>query len=561
MGREISSVGVVGLGTMGAGIAEVFARCGINVYAIEVDAASLDTGRSRLTGSIEHAAASGGITPAERDALLSRITFAVGLDRLHDAELVVEAVPERLDLKQRIFRGLNTVCRPQTILATNTSSLPVTDIAAASGRPDRVLGMHFFNPAPVMRLVEVVRTVVTSDAVVADVQALVARLGKVSVTIGDRAGFVANGLLFGYLNQAVALLDAGYASREDIDVAMRLGRGLPMGPFAQLDMIGLDTTYDVLDTMYRLGGRHRRHAPVPLLRQMVVAGLLGRKSGRGFYTYKEPGSAEVVDDELTPTRETASGQPNTTGVVGGIGSVGVVGSGGLASGLAETLTHHGFQVIQVDREASPGGLGDLAGVDLIVEAVADEMPVKKELFAALGRVCKAGAILATTASCLPVIECAMATGHPDHVLGLHFFGPGGGGDLVEVVRTVRTAEQAVVGARAVAEKLGKTPVVCGDRIGSVVDALLFPYLNEAVRMLEARYASAEEIDNAMKLGWGYPRGPLEALDELGLDTALAIQQALYRESRDSGHAPAPLLEQLVTVGYLGRVTGRGFHAY
>ena len=182
-----------------------------------------------------------------------------------------------------------------------------------------------------------------------------------------------------------------------------------------------------------------------------------------------------------------------------------------------------------------------SGVDLVIETVADEMLVKKELFAALGRVCKAGAILATTASCLPVIECAMAARNPDHVLGMHFFGPGGSVELVEVVRTIRTAEQAVAGARTVVEKLGKTPVVCGDRAGSVVDVLLFPYLNDAVRMVEAKYASAGDIDNAMKLGCGYPKGPFEMLDELGLDVALGVQRALYRESREPGHAPGKAL--------------------
>ena len=218
-------------------------------------------------------------------------------------------------------------------------------------------------------------------------------------------------------------------------------------------------------------------------------------------------------------------------------------------------------MIKVDRDGGPGGLDDLAGVDLVIETVADEMLVKKELFAALGRVCKAGAILATTASCLPVIECAMAARNPDHVLGMHFFGPRGSVELVEVVRTIRTVEQAVAGARTVVEKLGKTPVVCGDRAGSVVDVLLFPYLNDAVRMVEAKYASAEDIDNAMKLGCGYPKGPFEMLDELGLDVALGVQRALYRESREPGHAPAPLLDKLVTAGYLGRATGRGYHVY
>src|SRR5205823_14112617 len=186
--------------------------------------------------------------------------------------------------------------------------------SVATHRPNQVVGMHFFNPAPIMKLVEIVRTVVTDEDVVADVEALCTRLGKVDVTINDRAGFIANALLVGYLNHAVALYESKYASREDIDAAMRLGCGLPMGPLALMDLIGLDTAYEILDTMYRRGGRDRRHAPVPLIKQMVTAGLLGRKSGRGLYTYEGPGSPKIIDAAPDGTPQAAG--PRTVGVVG-----------------------------------------------------------------------------------------------------------------------------------------------------------------------------------------------------------------------------------------------------
>jgi 3-hydroxybutyryl-CoA dehydrogenase len=590
--REIGKVAVVGLGTMGTGIVEVFARNGLDVRAVEIDEAALERGRTKLTGSTERAVARGKLAPGERDALLSRITFAVGLDALRDVDLVIEAVPEHLDLKQQIFGQLDAVCPPHTILATNTSSLSVTEISVATRRPDQVVGMHFFNPAPVMKLVEIVKTVVTADSVVADIEALCARLGKVGVTISDRAGFIANGLLFGYLNHAASLVEAKYVGREDLDAAMRLGCGLPMGPLALMDLIGLDTTYEILDTMYRRGGRDRRHAPVPLLKQMVTAGLLGRKSGRGFYTYEKPGSPAVVDDGLTPAPTMESAAPATA-----VSTVGVVGSGTMATGIIEVLARAGLEVISVtrgvekstavcekvktslnkavvrgrlneeERDATLGrvtwsvNLDDLAGVDLVVEAVVEELSVKKALFATLDEICKPGAILATTTSSLPVIECAMATGRPANVLGLHFFNPAPIMGLVEVVRTIRTAEEAVATARTLVAQVGKYPVVCADRAGFVVNALLFPYLNDAVRMLEASYASADDIDNAMKLGCGYPMGPFELLDVVGLDVSLAIQRELYLELREPGFAPAPLLEHLVTAGYLGRKVGRGFRSY
>jgi 3-hydroxybutyryl-CoA dehydrogenase len=579
---------VIGLGTMGAGIVEVFARHGIDVIASEVNEAALEAGRAKLTGSTDRAVARGKLAEADRDALHARVSWAVGLAELADVDLVIEAVPEHLDLKQQIFAELDRVCRPDTILATNTSSLSVTEISVATHRPNQVIGMHFFNPAPVMKLVEVVKTVVTAPDVVADIEALCVRLGKSDVTINDRAGFIANALLFGYLNHAAALFEARYVDREDIDAAMRLGCGLPMGPLALMDLIGLDTTYEILDTMYRRGGRDRRHAPVPLLKQMVTAGLLGRKTGRGFYTYAAPGSPQVVADDLTPTDAAPPEDARP------VSTVGVVGSGTMAVGIIEVFARAGFDVVSVtrgaeksatlhqslaaslnkgvlrgkltdaDRDAALGRitwstvLDHLSDADLVVEAVVEELSVKTALFAALDEICKPGVVLATTTSSLPVVECAVATGRPADVVGLHFFNPAPVMALVEVVRTIRTSPQALATAQAVVQRLGKHGVVCRDRAGFVVNALLFPYLNDAVRMLEASYASADDIDAAMKLGCGYPMGPFELLDVVGLDVSLAIQRELYNQLREPGFAPTPLLEQLVTAGYVGRKAGRGF---
>nr|WP_228531964.1 3-hydroxybutyryl-CoA dehydrogenase [Micromonospora sp. ANENR4] len=588
--REFTRVGVVGLGTMGAGIVEVFARNGVDVTAVEISDAALERGRTTLTGSTDRAVAKGKLAEAERDALLARVDFRVGLDALHDVDLVIEAVPEHLDLKQRIFAELDRVCKPEAILATNTSSLSVTEISVATTRPNQVIGIHFFNPAPVMKLVEVVRTVVTSADVVADVEALCERLGKVDVTISDRAGFIANALLFGYLNHAVGMFEARYATREDIDAAMKLGCGLPMGPLALMDLIGLDTAYEILDTMYRRGGRDRRHAPAPLLKQMVTAGLLGRKSGRGFYTYERPGSPKVVPDEYTPLAADAALADGARAIA----KVGVVGSGTMATGIIEVFAKAGYEVISVTRGAEKSAkvceavktslnkgvvrgklsetdrddalgritwsatLEHLADVDLVVEAVIEELSVKKALFASLDEICKPGVVLATTTSSLPVIDVAMATQRPADVVGLHFFNPAPIMPLVEIVQTIRTSAETSATARAVCAKLGKTGVVCGDRSGFIVNALLFPYLNDAVKMLEASYSTADDIDYAMKLGCGYPMGPFELLDVVGLDVSLAIQRELYLELREPGFAPAPLLEHLVTAGYLGRKSGRGF---
>ena len=289
MSRDFTSIGVIGLGTMGAGIAEVFARNGYQVVGVEVSDESLERGRQHIEHSTERAVRREKLTEDEAGELVGRISFTTNLSDVKDCDLVVEAVVEQLALKQGIFRELDGLIGPEAILATNTSSLSVTEISTATTRPGRVIGVHFFNPAPVQNLVEIVRTVVTEPDVLDDVAALAKSLGKTPVICGDKAGFIANALLFGYLNHAASMFEARYASREDLDAAMRFGCGYPMGPLALLDLIGLDTAYEILDTMYKQG-RDRLHAPAPILKQMVTAGMLGRKSGRGFYTYERPDS-------------------------------------------------------------------------------------------------------------------------------------------------------------------------------------------------------------------------------------------------------------------------------
>ncbi len=587
MPRDVTSIGVVGLGTMGAGIAEVFARNGFRVVGVERGPEQLERGREHIEHSTARALARGKLSKEEQEAVFANISLTTTLADVKDCDLVVEAIVEQLALKRAVFADLDAVLRPEAILATNTSSLSVTEISAATGHPDRVIGMHFFNPAPVQSFVEVIRTVVTAPDVIADTLALAHRLGKNPVVVGDRAGFIANALLFGYLNHAAAMYEMRYASREDIDTAMRLGCGYPMGPLALLDLIGLDTAYEILETMYRQR-RDRLHAPVPILKQMVTAGLLGRKTGRGFYTYEGPDSPLVVDDAE------ATGAQAAPRLQRQVETVGVVGSGTMATGIVEVFARGGFDVVYVargdakvaqvgekltrslDKAVQRGKLDqagrdaalarvrgstrleDLAAADLVVEAIAEELSVKKALFENLDEICPAGTVLATTTSSLPVIELAAVTSRPADVVGMHFFNPAPVMRLVEVVTTVATSEEVVESARAICLAVDKQPVRCGDRAGLIVNALLFPYLNDAVKMLEAHYADADDIDTAMREGCRLPMGPFELLDVVGNDVALAIQRTLFAEYREPGFAPAPLLEHLVTAGYLGRKTGRGF---
>ncbi|WP_372410599.1 3-hydroxyacyl-CoA dehydrogenase family protein [Streptomyces luteireticuli] len=586
----LSTVAVVGLGTMGTGIAEVLVRAGREVTGIDVSQAAIRRATGALASATARRAARGRITEDERRAALARFRTSTDLADAAGADLVIEVVPEDYALKQQVLTALDAVVRPDTVLATGTNALSVTRLAADSAHPERVLGLHFFNPAPAMKLVEVVSSVLTAPAAVAAVTELALELGKEPVAVGDRPGFVADGLLFGYLNQAAAMYESRYASREDIDAAMKLGCGLPMGPLALLDLIGVDTARTVLEAMYA-ASHDRLHAPAPILGQLAAAGLTGRKAGRGFYTYEAPDSATVVPDAETPGTASAGTAPLP------VRSVGVAGSGTMASGIAEVFAKAGFSVVlaarspekaeaakarvaaSLTRSVAKGRLTDaerdealaaitpsgtldaLADIDLAVEAIAEDLDAKRDLFAALDKICKPGAVLATTTSSLPVIACARATARPRDVVGLHFFNPAPAMKLVEVVRTVLTSDEAHATARSVCTAIRKHPVDCGDRAGFIVNALLFPYLNNAVKMVQEHYATPDDIDAAMKLGGGYPMGPFELLDVVGLDVSLAIERVLHQEFRDPGLAPAPLLEHLVAAGCLGRKTGRGFREY
>jgi 3-hydroxybutyryl-CoA dehydrogenase len=590
MPREFKTIGVVGLGTMGAGIAEVFARHGFDVVGVEQSAELVERGRGHIQHSTDRALRRAKLTETEQQHIFERLTLTTAMSDLKNCDLVVEAVVERLELKRSIFVELDGIVRPDAVLATNTSSLSVTEISAATQHPGRVIGLHFFNPAPIQKFVEVIRTVVTEPDVMNDVQYLARKLDKNPVAAADRAGFIANALLFGYLNHAASMFESHFASREDLDAAMRLGCGYPMGPLALLDLIGLDTAYEILDTMYRQG-RNRLHAPTPILKQLVTAGLLGRKSGRGFYTYEAPDSPVIVDDASTPSSDAAPAFRRE------ITTVAVIGSGTMATGIVEAFARAGYDVTFVGRSADrtlaveagvrrsmekavqrgkldeserdralthlrgSTTLEDLATVDIVVEAIVEDLAIKKALFENLDEICRDGAILATTTSSLPVIELAAVTKRARDVVGMHFFNPAQVMKLVEVVSTVATDEAVAESTRALAIAIGKHPVSCADRAGFIVNALLFPYLNDAVRMLEAHYADADEVDTAMKEGCALPMGPFELLDVVGNDVALAIERTLFLEFREPGYAPAPLLEHLVTAGYLGRKTGRGFRDY
>ncbi len=404
---EIREVAVVGLGTMGAGIAEVFARAGLQVVAIEVDGTALKRGMDILDASLTRAVSRGRLTPDEKAAISGRIRPAEGFGEAAAADLAIEVVPERLEIKRQIFAELDRVCSPGAILATNTSSLSVTTIAARSLHPGRVAGMHFFNPAPVMRLVEVVSTVLSDDRVPAAVAGLARRLGKTPVQVTDRAGFVANALLLPYLNHAVSLLETGYATAADIDLAATTGIGLPMGPLALLDLIGLDTSLSILEVLSGEFGL-QRYTPSPLLRRLTDAGRTGRKSGRGIFRY--PADADA-DSGNTAGNEVVSSPDTVT----------LIGSGDAAEAdLATALASAGINVTR--NAAHPSDLV-LVGADI-------------------GR---------------PVLPAALAAGRPRQTVGVHLPGALAPGSLAEIVPTSVSSPASVAAGMALAGRSGSPP--------------------------------------------------------------------------------------------------------
>ena len=281
---EIQRVGILGSGIMGSGLAEVAARAGFDVVVRSRSLTAANAMVATIDKGFVKAIERGKATEEDRAATLGRITATDHLGALADCDLVIESVVEDLAVKKALFTELEQIVKPSGILATNTSTLPVVEMAMVTQRPDRVVGIHFFNPAPMMKLVEVVRPITASDDTIATALAFAAKCGKDGVEVMDRAGFIVNALLFPYLNNAVRMWEHGTASMESIDTAMKGGCNFPMGPFALLDLVGLDTSLAILDALYN-EFRDPNYAAVPTLRRMVAAGHLGRKTKRGFYTY------------------------------------------------------------------------------------------------------------------------------------------------------------------------------------------------------------------------------------------------------------------------------------
>ena len=494
----IREVAVIGLGLMGSGIAELVARSGRRVVAIEINQDFLDQGMARLNASLDRAVSRGKLTDTARAEILARIRPTADIAAgVANADLVIEAIPERMELKRTLFAELDAACRADAILTSNTSSLSVTGIAGGTLYPARVAGLHFFNPAPVMKLVEVISTVLTSPETAEALALLVRDLGKTPVQVSDRAGFIVNALLVPYLNHAVRLLETAQATREDIDKAATVGLGLPMGPLTLLDLIGLDTSLSVLEVLQaEFGGT--RYASAPLLRKLCDARLFGRKSGRGFYDYRHstPAAAAEDHDPASVPAEVAL----------------IRDSDGLLDELASKITAAGISVT-----SQPS-----AGTGLVIVAADPKHRV---------------------------LDAALAAGHPADVVGIHLIDTGNGKPgLAELVLPDVTAANTAAKAAALATAVGLNAITSRDRPGFLTEALSYAQYNDAVRMFQDGYASPSDIDTAMMLGCGYPRGPLQMLDDAGPANVVDVLEAMHEATGDPAFTPVPLLAEYATAG-------------
>jgi len=448
-----------------------------------------------MDASLSKAVSRRQLSASEQAEIRGRIRPAAAFSDAVTVDLAVEVVPERMEIKRQIFAELDRVTSPGAILATNTSSLSVTAIAAATKQPGRVVGMHFFNPAPVMRLVEVISTIVTDDGVADTVADLARRIGKTPVQVDDRAGFVANALLLPYLNQAIELLEIGYASREDIDMAATAGIGMPMGPLALLDLIGLDTALSIMEVLHTEFG-FTRYTPAALLRRLVAAGRTGRKAGRGLYDYTG-GNRDLGGAGLSGSA------PDT---------VTLIGSGDETEAeLATALASAGVNVTR--NAAHPTEL-------VLIAATAER----------------------------PVLPAALAAGRPEQSVGMHMPRGLAVGRLAEVIHTSLSSDKAVAATVALADKLGLAVVRAPDRPGFLVGALLYPHLADAVRMVQDGYATAAEVDTAMMLGCAYPEGPFQLLDAADPSIVLAGLRAMQEAYGFPSLAPPVLLAEHAAAG-------------
>ncbi|HEX4483585.1 MAG TPA: 3-hydroxyacyl-CoA dehydrogenase [Solirubrobacteraceae bacterium] len=543
-------IGVLGAGTMGSGIAQLAARSGARTLLHDPMPEALQKGLQRARDGLGKEAAKGKLSEAEAEAASSRLEAVEDIAELAPCELVIEAAPERIELKHAIYAQLSEVVGEQCVLASNTSSLLVTAIAPAASHPERVVGMHFFNPAPLMKLLEVVAGEQSSPRALAIADATGAAMGKRVIRASDGPGFLVNRCNRPFGLEALRLLQERIADVETIDRICRMQGGFRMGPFELMDLVGVDVGFEISKSFYEQSFGEPRWRPSPIAARYVAAGLHGRKSGRGYYTYPQQSEGSRTshrEPDVEPPAPTAPQADDRVAVITG------------DSVLAEELRHYASQAgYEVRSPDDP--IGELPPA-LSIEcdrAVGDT--TARELAAA-----HAPADERATSGGAHIVLCQRGSlGALDpggNAVGFHMLAPFESAKLVELTRSDSSSPQTAARAERFFESLGKHVAWVGDAPGLVLGRIVCQVINECAFAYGERVGSASDIDTGMTLGLSYPRGPLAWADTIGLDNVLALLEALSDEYREERYRPAPALRRLVTAGKLGRETGSGFFEY
>lgn len=520
-------IGVVGAGTMGAGIAQLACLAGFATVLHDPFDEALARGAEAVRRGLEKGAERGRWSRADARAAAERLELAAGIEGLARCELVVEAAPERLELKREVFAALSQACSEGTVLATNTSSIPVTAIAPAAARPEDVVGMHFFNPAPLMPLLEVVAASETGERALTVATAAGEAMGRRVIVARDGPGFLVNrcGRPFGA--EALRLLQERVASMEQIDRVCRMGGGFRMGPFELMDLVGVDVGLEVARSFHAQSFGEPRWRPSPLQERLVAAGRLGRKSGRGWYEYGE--APHRADDPEPPAVGDGEGR-----------IVAIEGSGAVARELRERATAAGWDA----RE--PGALGG-EPPELVVDASVPA-PAADIANAALGT----GAAAPGAGAGPPLLSlCAdrslAAAGQPE-ACGFHLLPPLGEARLVELTRLPTTAGEAADGAERFFSSLGMHCDWVGDAPGLLLGRIVCQLVNEAAFAIGEGIGTPDDVDAGLTLGLNHPRGPVAWGASIGLDHVLATIDGLWSERHEERYRAAPLLRRAVATG-------------
>jgi 3-hydroxybutyryl-CoA dehydrogenase len=556
-GRPVDAavvIGVLGAGTMGSGIAQLAARSGASTLLYDPIEQALERGLAGARDGLAKEAAKGRLDGQAAQDAAQRLEAVDSMSAFSSCELVIEAAPERIELKHELYRELAGIVSPQCVLASNTSSLPITKIAAAVDRPERVVGMHFFNPAPLMALLEIVAGVLSDERSLAVADATGRAMGKQTIRAADVPGFLVNRCNRPFGLEALRLLAERIADVETIDRVVRMEGAFKMGPFELSDLVGVDTGFDVALSFYELSFGEPRWRPSPIQARRVAAGLLGRKTGRGYYDYGGGASGEAKPAPRGVRYRSEDPAPLVAGAPGdGEGVVVIAGEGVLAGELRAAAEQAGYEV---RSPHTPSG-GVLPALQIDCDPTASvrerEQPPGRRRGDRRETTQPGGArVLLCATGSLSVLDPGGSA------VGFHVLPPFGETGLVELTRNDGSSPLAAARAERFFAALGKHTEWVGDAPGLVLGRIVCQIINECAFSLGEGVGSAQDIDTGMLLGLSHPRGPLAWADAIGLDHVLAVLDALSDEYREERYRPAPTLRRLVAAGSLGQAAGAGF---